>query len=114
MDSDQAVAMGACGFAATDLGAGPLLDELRKALAECSDLLAHLSPRSGHHAIKLEDLSNAQRRVLDQLIQGKTNRDIADSLCLSEATIKSHLYAIYRIIGVKNRSQLIVKIGVPA
>lgn len=114
MDGESALAIGACGFAATDLGAGPLLDELRKALAQCSDQLAHLTPRSNTSTIKLEDLSMAQRRVLDQLIQGKTNRDIADSLCLSEATIKSHLYAIYRIIGVKNRSQLIVKMGVPA
>ena len=58
----------------------------------------------------LERLSPAQKRVLAELAQGKPNRAIAESLCLSEATIKSHLYAIYKELGVKNRTQALLKI----
>ena len=55
-------------------------------------------------------LSPAQKRVLSELALGKANREIAETLCLSEATIKSHLYAIYKELGVKNRTQALLKI----
>lgn len=62
-------------------------------------------------ATPLERLSPAQRRVVGQLADGKSNREIADTLNLSEATIKSHLYAIYKALGVRSRMQAMLKLG---
>ncbi|WP_165912059.1 response regulator transcription factor [Novosphingobium sp. PhB165] len=53
-------------------------------------------------------LSPAQLRVMSELAQGKSNKLIAYSLGLTEPTIKSHLSAIYRALGVHNRSQALL------
>jgi DNA-binding NarL/FixJ family response regulator len=53
-------------------------------------------------------LTTAQARVLDLLASGKTNREIADLLGLSEGTVKVHVTAIFRALGVSNRAQALV------
>jgi DNA-binding NarL/FixJ family response regulator len=50
-------------------------------------------------------------RVLDLLAQGKTNREIADFLGLSEGTVKVHMSAIFRALNVSNRAQALVVIS---
>jgi DNA-binding NarL/FixJ family response regulator len=56
-------------------------------------------------------LTAAQSRVVELLGQGKTNREIADLLGLSEGTVKVHMSAIFRALNVKNRSQALVVIA---
>ncbi|MDW2035444.1 LuxR C-terminal-related transcriptional regulator [Vibrio sp. 665] len=57
---------------------------------------------------KLEmDLTRREMQVLSALCQGGSNLDIADSLFVSEHTVKSHLYSIFRKLEVKNRMQAI-------
>jgi DNA-binding NarL/FixJ family response regulator len=53
-------------------------------------------------------LTAAQTRVMELLAQGKTNREIADLLGLSEGTIKVHMSAIFRALNVSNRAQALV------
>ena len=50
-----------------------------------------------------EELTTRQRRILEQLANGRTNAEIADTLGLSPSTVKGHLRNIYRQLGVKNR-----------
>ena len=57
---------------------------------------------------KLDSLSGAQRRVLMALATGDLNKQIAADLGVSEATIKAHLSAIFRKLGVTNRTQAIL------
>ncbi|EGQ8514365.1 LuxR C-terminal-related transcriptional regulator [Vibrio parahaemolyticus] len=57
---------------------------------------------------KLEmELTRREMQVLSALCQGGSNLDIADSLFVSEHTVKSHLYSIFRKLEVKNRMQAI-------
>jgi len=49
-------------------------------------------------------LTRRQQDVLDLLIQGKSNKEIASALKLSEGTVKIHLAAIFRHFGVNNRA----------
>jgi len=44
--------------------------------------------------------------IIDGIIQGKNNAQLAASLHLSENTIKTHIQNIYRKMGVKNRTEL--------
>jgi len=55
----------------------------------------------------LADLSNREREVVEQLLSGKTNREISVQLNISERTVKNHLWKIYKKMGVENRSQLL-------
>jgi DNA-binding NarL/FixJ family response regulator len=57
---------------------------------------------------RLDSLSPAQRRVLLALANGDLNKQIAGDLDVSEATIKAHLSAIFRKLGVNNRTQAIL------
>ncbi|MDT0506937.1 response regulator transcription factor [Novosphingobium sp. MMS21-SN21R] len=54
-------------------------------------------------------LSRAQLKVFSQLAKGHSNKVIAFDLGISEATVKSHLAAIYRALGATNRSQSLIK-----
>ncbi|UTW44608.1 helix-turn-helix transcriptional regulator [bacterium SCSIO 12696] len=48
-------------------------------------------------------LTRREWQILQHILDGKTNAAIAGELFVSEHTIKSHLYNIFKKIGVKNR-----------
>ncbi len=52
-------------------------------------------------------ISDREREVLGLLAQGQTYREIADSLCVSMATIKSHVSHLYEKTGTRNKVELI-------
>lgn len=58
-------------------------------------------------------LTAAQSRVAELLSQGKTNREIADLLGLSEGTVKVHVSAILRAMNVRNRAQALITLTRP-
>lgn len=53
-------------------------------------------------------LTKSQARVLELLAEGKTNRDIAEMLGVTEGTVKIHVSAIFKSLGVNNRSQALL------
>ncbi|MBM7038041.1 LuxR C-terminal-related transcriptional regulator [Vibrio ulleungensis] len=50
-------------------------------------------------------LTHREIQVLNLLKSGSSNSILADTLCISEHTIKSHLYRIFRKLDVDNRHQ---------
>ena len=50
-------------------------------------------------------LSARQREILELVAEGFTNAEIAERLYLSESTIKQHLRAAYKALGVRNRHE---------
>lgn len=67
--------------------------------------------RSGAPVSERFGLTAGQTRVLELLAQGKTNREIADLLGLSEGTVKVHMSAIFRALNVSNRAQALIVIN---
>lgn len=59
---------------------------------------------------RLATLSGAQTRVLAALAKGHLNKQIAGDLGVSEATVKAHLTAIFRKLGVHNRVQALIAV----
>jgi DNA-binding NarL/FixJ family response regulator len=57
------------------------------------------------HARPTGSLTQRETDILALLAEGKSNRDISRSLFLSEKTVKAHLAAIFRKLGVTNRTQ---------
>ncbi len=53
-------------------------------------------------------LTERQKEVLDYLAQGKTNKEIARLLGLSEYTVKIHITAIFKALKVRNRTEAVV------
>ena len=54
---------------------------------------------------KIGELSARQREILEMVEEGLSNAQIAGRLYLSESTIKQHLRAAYKELGVRNRTQ---------
>jgi DNA-binding NarL/FixJ family response regulator len=50
-------------------------------------------------------LTNRQREVLELVVEGLSNAEIAGRLYLSESTVKQHLRAAYKLLGVHNRTE---------
>lgn len=57
---------------------------------------------------KLASLTPQQSKVLHMLNDGLLNKQIAYELDISEATIKAHMTAIFRKLGVNNRTQAVI------
>ncbi|OMH30026.1 response regulator transcription factor [Motiliproteus sp. MSK22-1] len=60
-------------------------------------------------AVKLASLTPQQFRVLMMLTEGLLNKQIAYELNVSEATIKAHVTAILRKLGVHSRTQAVIE-----
>jgi DNA-binding NarL/FixJ family response regulator len=50
-------------------------------------------------------LTSRQREILLQISHGKTNLQVATELQMAEKTVKSHVTAIFKALGVVNRTQ---------
>lgn len=61
-----------------------------------------------------DELTPAERRVAELAATGLTNRDIAQSLFLSEKTVEAHLGRTYRKLGIRSRGRLAAALGPPA
>jgi two-component system, NarL family, nitrate/nitrite response regulator NarL len=64
------------------------------------------SPSAGEPDVAL--LTLRQLEVLSRVCQGKTNKQIATELGLSEKTVKAHVTAIFKVLGVVNRTQAVL------
>lgn len=66
------------------------------------------SPRN---PVSVEGLTTRQRDVLGQLMKGQSSKEIARALAIAEGTVKIHLAAIYRAVGVRTRAEAIAKLS---
>ncbi|MEO8163935.1 MAG: response regulator transcription factor [Betaproteobacteria bacterium] len=61
----------------------------------------------GSHADKTSPLTSRQHQILVLLAEGMPNKRIADSLGVTEGTIKQHLKDLFRRLGAANRTQAV-------
>lgn len=68
----------------------------------------YLSPRKGSpREERFKQLSNREREVFQLIAEGHSTRQIADMLCVSVSTIKSHRAKIMEKLGIESPVQLI-------
>jgi DNA-binding CsgD family transcriptional regulator len=54
----------------------------------------------------LESLTASEHRVARMAAEGRTNREIAEALFVTQRTVETHLGHVYRKLGISNRSEL--------
>ena len=83
-------------------------------LAALREQIARADDEAGNHLgdndkAVLTRLTRREREVLDQLVHGRSNRQIATSLGISERTVKNHLRNMFTKLGVTDRTSAVVK-----
>ncbi|MEM7781464.1 MAG: response regulator transcription factor [Pseudomonadota bacterium] len=103
--------------AASQLGAAAFipkssgLDQMREALAavkEGDNWFPEIDADTDDDLTRIASLTPAQRRILGAIRQGLLNKQIAYEQDISEATVKAHITAIFRKLGVNNRTQAVL------
>jgi len=59
------------------------------------------------HLPAMPSLTNREKEMLAHVLKGASNREIAESSSISERTVKTHLYRVYRKLNVKSRTKAI-------
>lgn len=92
-------------------GAGSLTSELAHVASRLQSLAfaASLSDRAGFpiDSPALAELSAREKQILALLMQNLRGPAIAERLYISQSTVRNHLKAIYRKVGVSSQSELI-------
>jgi two-component system, NarL family, response regulator len=105
-DIYRAIQAGAKGYLLKDVPRESLMDSIRRVHAgETSvpvQLVAKLADR-----VSGETLSKREIEVLKLMAQGKSNKEIASALFISEGTVKSHGKAIFAKMNVTSRTEAV-------
>ena len=107
-----AIMAGAAGYVLKQVGAMNLVDDIRR-VAEGQSLLdpaltervlQRLQDQSGEDPL-LASLTPQERRILDLVAEGQTNRQIAGTLFLAEKTVKNYVSNLLAKLGMERRTQ---------
>lgn len=107
----KARALGARGFMPKNESGDAIANAVQTILdggAAFPEATDHLSDDQDSPLQRLTSLTPAQRRVTDYLGEGLLNKQIAYEMGISEATVKAHMTAIFRKLGVSNRTQALL------
>ncbi len=107
-----AVMAGASGYVLKQVGATSLVEDIRKVAAGKSLLDPSLTERLVERLRKrvdedplLASLTPQERRILDLIAEGQTNRQIASTLFLAEKTVKNYVSNLLAKLGMERRTQ---------
>jgi two-component system NarL family response regulator len=103
-DIYRSLQAGAQGYLLKDVFFNELEDAIRKVHGGSRWIPARVAERLAER-MGSSDLTGREIEVLEQIVAGQSNRDIATRLNISEATVKSHINSILSKLGVKDRTQ---------
>jgi DNA-binding NarL/FixJ family response regulator len=63
-----------------------------------------------NEVLEADKLTSRQKEVLAELLKGRASKEIARTLDIAEGTVKIHLAAIYRALGVRTRAEAIARL----
>jgi len=105
--AEQALEAGAAGFVPKTLSAKSMINAVKfMAMGEQYAPIDFMTATETEETHPLaEKLSPRERQVLKGLTEGKSNKEIARDLEISEPTVKLHMKTLYRKLEVTNRTQ---------
>jgi DNA-binding NarL/FixJ family response regulator len=99
----KALKRGALGYICKDISPDELIKAIRTVAAGRkyipSDIAEILSENFGS-----EELTPTETRILQQIVAGKSNKEIAYDLDISENTVKTHVKNVFEKLGVSDRT----------
>ena len=104
----RALENGAKGYLLKDCSTPDLLAAIRKVHAGSTHVSERAALRLAERAIAGAALSPREIEVLKLIASGKSNKEIATQLFVSEGTVKTHVLNIHHKLGVDDRTQAVV------
>lgn len=109
---EAAVLAGAAGYLLKDIKGPSLTDAVRAVAAGRNllregeaDRLRELWTAAAPTDHRLQLLTPQERRILDHIARGMTNREIAEQLHLAEKTVKNYVTSVLAKLGLERRTQ---------
>jgi len=110
----KAICAGAVGYLLKTTPPAQIVDAVR----EVNEGGAPMSPSIARKVVGLmrqpaaaaETLSDRENEVLNRIVEGKTNKQIADELMVSTNTVAFHLKQIYKKLHVHSRAEVVAKV----
>ena len=109
----RAIAHGASGYIPKSVSVEVIVGAVQSVLdgdvwlpESAGSVETQLPPGEAEIAARIAELTPQQFRVLSMIAEGLLNKQIAYELSVSEATVKAHMTAIMRKLGVSNRTQV--------
>jgi DNA-binding NarL/FixJ family response regulator len=103
-DIYRSLQAGAQGYLLKDMFFDELEDAVRKVHAGARRIPTIVAERLAER-MGGSDLTGRELEVLEQIVRGKSNKEIGSLLNISEATVKSHINNILGKLGVSDRTQ---------
>jgi two-component system response regulator DevR len=110
-----AIMAGASGYVLKDIRGTDLVDAIRRVASGQSLLDPAVTARvlerlrSGpEQDPRLAGLTDQERRILDHIAEGKTNRQIGEEMFLAEKTVKNYVSSLLAKLGMQRRTQAAV------
>ena len=111
----RALESGASGYLLKDIKGNGLIEAIRKAAAgeqlidpDTIDRVRRGWTSSAGADPRLRLLSPQERRILDHVAEGLTNRQIGEAMSLAEKTVKNYITAVLGKLGMERRTQAAV------
>lgn len=103
-DIYRALKSGAKAYLLKGMTSEELITTIREVAAGKSHIPASIAERLAER-MGTEDLTPREADVLEQIVQGRSNKEIATELDISEATVKTHINSLLSKLGVTDRTQ---------
>ena len=119
-DDDEAlfaaIMAGAAGYVLKQIGSNDLVDTVRRVAAGQSLLdpavtqrvLERVRAGNDHEPDELAQLTHQERKILELIAEGLTNRQIGERMFLAEKTVKNYVSSILAKLGLERRTQAAV------
>lgn len=115
----QALTNGASGYLLKDIQGDKLIDSVRESIngnlmmpaqvaAKIAARLSRVSEPKAVNGSAYKDFSEREKEIINLLIKGCNNRQIAASLYVTEGTVKNYISSIYGKIGISDRAKAVV------
>ena len=113
-----AILAGAAGYLLKDIKGNGLVEAIRKVAAgerlidpDAARRVRERWTRNEEKDPRLRLLTPQERRILDHVAQGMTNRQIGEAMFLAEKTVKNYITAVLAKLGMERRTQAAVYVA---
>jgi DNA-binding NarL/FixJ family response regulator len=108
-----AIEAGAAGYQLKDIEPDELVRSIKKMLSgenqlhpkATTHLLSHLTNKSRESKSPAEELTKRELEVLVEIAKGKSNKEIASTLFITEKTVKTHVSNVLAKLNLQDRTQ---------